>query len=220
MTESSRSTASRSKLVVLVPVLGRPHRVKPFLASLGQNTSVKHRVLFLPSPKDSEEITAIEAAGAAYYPLDGGYAAKINAGVALTEEPWIFLGADDLEFHAGWFEAALATVNPEIGVIGVNDMIPRKFEHATHFLLRREYAELPTIDGQHGPLFTGYHHERVDNELIATAKYRDAYAYAPDALVRHHHPMVGAEDDETYRLGRQRGGIDRQKFNSRRKLWR
>jgi hypothetical protein len=184
------------------------------------------RVLFLADPHDRPEHEAIERELGreglrVEVDLGGGnYAAKVNSGVALTTEPFIFAAADDLEPQVGWFEAAKAAMTGDIGVVGVNDLIERERDHATHFLISRVYAERPAIDGSPGPFFEGYSHWWTDDELIATAKHRGAYAYVPKAEVLHLHPMAGnAPDDATYQRGRARRREDRKLFIERSALW-
>lgn len=207
------------QLAVLVPVLGRPHRVAPLLDSIRAATE-QCRVLFLPDPHDDEERAAIHAAGAEELPTDGGYAVKINAGVRATGEPLIFLAADDLAFHPGWLEAATAAMTGPVEVVGVNDLIDRQREHSTHFLVTRRYAEQPTIDGAPGPVCEQYRHWYCDDELIATARLRGAYAYAPSAVVEHLHPFAEkAPTDATYQLGSERRRYDRRLFEQRQRLW-
>ena len=207
-----------SDLVILVPVLARPHRVEPMLESI-RSATPEARVLFIADPDDEAEIDAVEAAGLEPLIYAGTYAEKINMGVAATFEPLVFLGADDLHFRDGWLTAALKKLE---GVVGVNDLIRRRRRqnHATHFLLTRDYAQLPTIDDHAGPLSTAYHHNFVDDELIATAKSRGVYAYAKSAVVEHQHPMMRtAPLDDTYRRGLSRFEDDKQTFNQRRLLW-
>lgn len=208
--------------MILIPVLGRPHRVKPVLRSIAGTVSVPHRVLFICDPGDREQQHAIAMAGGWMISPGGGYAAKIRAGVNATDEPLVFLGADDLEFRAGWLEAATARIAGGASVVGVNDLIPRRRQrrgHATHFLMTRAYANLPTIDGAPGPLSGAYDHNFVDDELIATATSRGVYAYAADSHVRHDHPMTGGQDDDTYRKGRAGFHADRTIFQGREHLW-
>lgn len=215
------------ELVWLVPVLGRPQYVRPLLDSI-ERTTPTARVLFLADPGDEAERRAIRRERERptlcvdAVATGGGWAAKINAGVRHTDEPLIFLGADDLRPRPGWFEAAKKRLLPPVGVVGVDDLIdrPRRPQHATHFLMTREYAERGTIDGAAGPVHEGYGHWHCDDELIATAIARGAYAYAPEAQMEHLHPMVDPDlDDATYQRGRSQARTDRRTFLQRRSLW-
>ena len=154
----------------------------------------------------------------------GDYARKINLGVTLTDEPLIFLGADDLKFHNAWFELALRQLKGHIGVVGTNDMGSRRAQtgqHSTHSLVTRTYIEkFGTIDELGKALHEGYDHNFVDDELVQTAKYRRAWASARDSHVEHLHPhWRKGSQDETYILGRRQYAQDREYFNSRCPLW-
>lgn len=206
-------------LVVVVPVLDRPHRVAPTIEGFAR-TAPGCRVLFVADPDDADELAALRKAGAEFIAPGGNYASKIRAGVEHTSEPLIFTAADDLEPQDGWLEAAYVATASGSEVIGVNDLVPRQREHATHFLLTRGYAETPAIDGSPGPFFEGYSHWFCDDELIATARARGLYAYAAFSHVRHLHPFAGtADDDETYRRGRANRRADRRLFRQRSHLW-
>jgi hypothetical protein len=192
-------------LAVLIPVLGRPHHIPPLLASLDA-TVPGARVLLLVTPGD-EAVPACEATGREVVPVrwqPGDFARKCQVGYGYTVEPLLFVGATDLQFEPGWFEAATAELGPGVGVVGTNDMCnPRVMagEHATHFLMTREYIDRygilqPGPDGrpvnQPGViLFDGYAHEYVDSEAVATAIYRGAFRHASASVVRHRHGMCG-----------------------------
>jgi len=141
----------------------------------------------------------------------------------VTDEPLLFFGADDLHFHPGWLDAARAEFRPGIGVVGTQDLCNRRVlrgEHATHFLVTREYAELPLIDGGRGPLCEEYPHEFVDDELVGTARHRGAWAFAAGSVVEHLHPDAGkAPSDELYAAQAERMRRGRPIFNKRRALW-
>lgn len=210
------------ELAILVPVLGRPHRVQPLLDSIARTTP-DALVVFLADPLDYEELRAIRVAhtplNVLTLSLGGNYAHKINDGVSATTEPLIFTAADDLEFHAGWLDAAKAKLRAA-QVVGVNDLIPRTRDHATHFLLTREYANQPTIDGQRGPMFEGYKHWCCDDELIGTATHRGVYDYARLSVVEHFHPYNDkAAWDSTYELGHVNRRHDKRLLRQRKRLW-
>lgn len=214
-------------VVVLVPMLGRPHRVEPLLNSL-RATAPDARPLFLVSPDDHEVHAAVDAHGAdrltVLGPFPGDYARKVNAGMSASTEALLFLGADDLLFHPGWLEAAVAKLGAGIGVVGTNDLgSPRVIsgDHATHSLVTRDYADrFGTIDEPGKILHEGYPHEFVDDELVETAKHRGAWAFAADSHVEHLHPSWGkCAPDRMYRQQRRRMAEGRPIYMERRRLW-
>lgn len=219
----------RDSVAILVPVLGRPHRVEPLVESIESATSPPFRVVFATSPGDQAEVAAIDAVGAGRpwvgsVEVDGNYATKINAAIALTDDPLLFTGADDLDFHPGWLEAALRRLGPTAAVVGTQDLCNPAVlagEHATHFLVTREYVDLfGTIDERDKLLHESYPHEWVDNELIETARYRRLYEFAPDSVVEHLHPIGGkAPPDSLYDAREARTDEGRPIFEARRRLW-
>lgn len=217
-------------VVVLVPMLGRAHRVVPLLESVHASTG-DARVLFLCHHGDDDVLRAVKDAGADHMlvtrSLIGDYARKVNVAYKATTEPLLFLGASDLFFHPGWLDAVRAElVDERIGVVGTNDMgNPRVIagQHSTHSLVTRVYADrYGTIDGPGQVLCEAYPHEYVDDEFVATAKYRGAYAHAHDAHVEHLHPNWHPDVpmDETYRGQSRRMAVGRRVFQRRRHRWR
>lgn len=211
-------------LVILVPVLRRPQNVAPLLASIRKATPGRYSVLFICDPDDRPEQDAIALAGQRMISPGGNYAHKINQGIDATSETLIFTGADDLHFHSGWLQAAIARLAPGIGVVGTNDLCnARTIEgtHSTHSLVTREYAQLGTIDERDKLMHEGYLHEFVDDELVATAKHRGAYAHAHDSIVEHLHPQVGkAPMDDLYAEQWTRMRAGRRIYRQREALWR
>jgi len=221
-------SSPRSGLVIIIPMLGRAHRVLPVLESIREATP-EANVLFMITVNDTEVRRAVIESGSKFHEMpsrnSGDYATKINTGVMSTTEPLIFTGADDLRFWPGWFEEAIAALTPGIGVVGTNDLgNPRVLagQHATHFLVTREYARLGTIDQpEPGMIFhAGYPHEYIDDELVGTAKARNAWAMAIDAHVEHMHPNWGKGPmDGLYLQQRRRMQIGRSIYQRRRHLW-
>lgn len=211
-------------VVFIIPVLARPHRVQPLLDSIEASMSSNdYHALFICDSHDTKERDAVKKAGAETLIVDGNYATKINAGVRVTDEPLIFTGADDLHFHKGWFQAAVAKMTSGIGVVGTNDLCnpkTRTGKLSTHSLVARWYAELGTIDEPDKLLHESYPHEWVDNEFIETAKFRKAFAHAPNSIVEHLHQRVGkAPMDDLYAGRSQRMRKGKPIFLSRRPLW-
>jgi hypothetical protein len=231
-----------SEIAILVPVLGRPQRVQPLIESIWENTVTPHRVVFIASEPDSDELGAITRAAVLGHcdislliipgPEPGDYARKINIAYRDSIEPWLFQGSDDLRFHQGWDTAALAVAEQTgKGVIGTNDLgnpMTMRGRHATHSLVARWYADQHgTIDQPGEILHEGYHHCWVDNELVQTAWHRNQFAFARESHVEHLHPIwpdgKGGRkgvDDATYRRGQERYREDQLYFNrNRRPLW-
>lgn len=211
-----------NELTILVPVLARPHRVRPVLESAQKATPCAD-VLFIADPDDTDQLEVLTLEGADFIAPGGTYAEKINLGVRECDSPLIFTGADDITFPAGWFEAAKAHLSEQIQVVGVTDDVTernRLGHHAPHFLVTRSYALQPTIDGGRGPLCEAYGHFFCDNEFIATAQKREAIHIATDSKVIHTHYFDGSgEMDATYEKGRSTRFKDGRKFKRRRRLW-
>jgi len=221
-----------TEIVVIIPVLNRPERVEPLLASLAASErAAKLRPLFVCSPGDEREIEAVSASDADWMLLPigrgpGDYARKINRAAyhAQTMAEWLFLGADDLCFCPGWADIALqAAIADFIEVVGTNDLgNPAVISGAqsTHSLVRSSYLERGTIDERGKLLHEGYEHNWVDNEFVATARSRGVYIFAANAHVEHLHPSWGkGQADSTYELGMRHYHQDAQLFRAREKLW-
>lgn len=213
-------------LVLLIPMLGRPHWVDPLVESIRATCS--GRILFGLTPGDDAVYAAVGAAGCEWFEIPhmpGDYARKINTGYRMSTEEHIFVGAGDLLFHPGWYEAACAALAPGIGVVGTNDLgSPRVMngQHATHSLVTREYADLGSIDRPREILHEGYWHEFCDDELVGTAKKRGAWAFAADSYVKHRHPnwCPDVPMDEVYAKQAVRMRASRALYARRMRKWR
>lgn len=216
-------------IVILIPVLGRPHHIKPLLEALYFSTD-RARPLFICNEVDYEVVSEIKKHDEQILfvrtrpGIKGDYARKINAGYRETTEPLIFLGATDLKFHVNWLETAEAYLNDDIHVIGTNDWGNSDVmsgNHSTHSLLTREYADkYGTIDEPNKILCERYWHEYVDNEFCDTARYRNTFAMALDCIVEHVHPGFGKNSwDESYRAWKTRCKEGETIYNMRKHLW-
>jgi len=219
-------------VALLIPVLDRPKRVAPVLRSLEENTGAPFRALFIASQGFPDEHRAVEAAGGELVVVGfphgpGDYARKINFAATKTTEPVLFLAADDVTFHPGWYEAAcaaLATLPEQCGAVGTQDMGNSRVlagTHSTHSLVTRDYmTRFGTIDEPGQLLHTGYPHEFVDDEFVETAKHRGRFAFANDSVVEHLHPHWGkARFDSTYRRATARLEKGRAVYKQRAHLW-
>ena len=218
---------------ILVPVLGRPHRVAPLVGAFTAATPEPHRLVLIVDPSDRDEVAAVKAAGADWITTGNtsgptSYARKVNLAyraLAGDGHDAVFLAADDVIPHPGWLTEARAML-PTAAVIGTADggVNPRVAAgtHSVHSLVDVRYIDIHsgTIDGT-GEVLHGYGHCYVDDELVETAVARGVFAFCPTSVVEHQHPFAGtADDDDTYRRGRQLTAADRRTFHSRRRLWR
>lgn len=219
-------------LAILVPVLGRPHRVRPIVDSALKATPAA-TVVFVCNQGDAAELRACQETVEATTVVvpwragPGDYAKKINHGfrAMAPDHDWVFLGADDLVFHPGWWEACLAA-HERTGacVVGTNDLGNKRTDgngHSTHSLVSAAYLECGTADREGAILHEGYDHQYVDDELVMTARSRGTYVHEAGAVVEHLHPDWGkATRDATYRKAQRATAADRTLYRSREWMWR
>lgn len=220
-----------TKVAILIPVLRRPQNISPLVESIVSSTKESYEILFLVTPGDEVEINALEDQKQPYIIMDdsyvrrGDYARKINKGFNSIDAKWYFIGADDLRFQDGWFEAAMVEYKKtKACVIGTNDLgspTVMRGQHATHSLVLGDYVrKCGTIDEPGKVLHEGYQHNFVDTEFVATAKWRGAWAFAANSRVEHLHPDWNkGERDSVYIIGRSGWNVDQRYFNYRKNLW-
>lgn len=217
------AVAAPATCVVIVPVLGRPHNVAPLVESLRSSTD-DARLVFVVDADDDLEIDAIEAAGADMIVNRGEsktFATKANLGYGQTTEPWLLFVGDDVQFHPGWLDAALAAAGDRFHLVATNDMRNAAVMagmHATHPMMRRSWIDThgASWDGPGTVAHEGYRHWYVDNEWTTVARRAGVFTYAPNARVEHQHPIWGdVYWDATYLLGQVHAEDDQRLFVSR-----
>lgn len=229
--EPGKWSADEDAVAVLIPTLGRPYRIGTLLTNLQSSTRIEARPYFVVEAGDEPTIEAVEAACARKIVNVGEptYASCINSGYRATREPFLFLGADDIEFLNGWLEAALAAMADErVGVVGTFDPANPMPDHSAHSLVRREYIRQHggCIDLQDVVLYS-YHHGFTDHEFVGVAKARGAYCYCQESRIKHHHPgwdslgrvRGGHRLDKTYQKGNLNHRTDTVRFIERSRLW-
>lgn len=217
------------ELTTLVPIRSRYENIDRLVQSWRDTTPGE--LVFILGPE--EDSAQVHDALMGYLDSDDNihvitapgdtYPIKMNYGAASTASSWIFLGADDITFHPGWWEATQEARDAGYQVIGTNDLgNPRVLagRHSTHTLVSRAYVERGTVDVPGDVVHRGYYHWFVDDELISTAKARGVWTPCLAAIVEHHHPVWGkAEVDKIYALGDEHKEEDKELFNNRRSLW-
>lgn len=215
------------ELAVLVPVLTRPQNVAPLVESFFAGCPKNSILLTIINSDDSAEYAAIHAEqpGTRWWVLDVGtqdrsWPCKINEGVLyLADADWYLFAADDVTFVPGWWEATKGLRDdPTVGVIGTNDSAtghgnPRVAvgDHTCHPLVRATYIQdQGTMDQRGLAVHPGYAHWCVDDELVYTAKLRNAWAFCREAVLEHHHPYWDKSIpwDDTYAKGEANNAAD------------
>lgn len=199
---------------VIVPTMGRPESAAPFMQSLRASTGLA-RVYAVVDPWDVASEKAWERAGAVIvFCWSAGsrtrenpttFSEKFNIGYAATTEPFMFYAGDDCRFAPGWLDHLQEqAAECQAFVIGSNDLgNPRVMagEHATHFLINRDYVDTvgASWDGPGVVCHEGYQHWFTDDEIVQAAKQRGVFAMALGSRTEHLHPAWGkAEMDATY----------------------
>lgn len=220
-------------VAVIVPAMKRPQNVARLVDSL-HTTAPDVTAYFICDAEDDEEIDAALSAGAKVVVSDRGhtYAQKVNVGVENTDEPWVLIVGDDVEFHPGWLDAA-RKVSDRFDVIGTNDSLPGRVRnpkvangtHADHFFVRRDYIieEGACLDGPGVLAPEVYQHWFTDMEIIDLARARGVFTPCLDSIVEHHHPAYdGREDlrdaDLVYKQGQASALDDQKRFLTRKPL--
>jgi len=216
---------------ILIPTLGRPHRVRGLLDNVAATTRCPATTYFVVERDDVRTIEEVRKASArvVFNPGPPTYASCINTAYRETDEPYLFLGADDIVFVDGWLEAALsALADPGVGVVGTADPYWPLPDHSSHSLVRRRYIEDQSgcMDLRDTVLYP-YWHGFTDHELVGVAKARGVYRYCAESRLEHHHPgwdplgrvRGGATLDGTYRKGNRHHRRDIVTFVDRSEQW-
>ena len=211
---------------VIIPTLGRPHRIAEVVADIAAATTTEHRTVFVCEAHDVATVKAVVDLG--LQPIINrrtrNYQGAVNTAYHATRGEWLFCGADDLHFHPGWDTECLAAATGR--VVGTNDKYNAyvlKGWHSTHSLVHRSYLdELGGVvdEGPGSFLAECFDHNFCDTEFIATAKMRGEFRPCLSAVVEHLHPAAGkAEVDATYERSMAEFDRDARMFDMRKSLW-
>jgi glycosyltransferase involved in cell wall biosynthesis len=216
---------------ILIPSLGRAEKLIPLLDNINETTPEPHSVVFVLDEGDQESQEVVMGYGKpgtwAYIVLqDGTLPVKTNAGYHFGEGEFVLATGDDVVFHPGWLEAALAVFeDPTVCLVGGDDLSPATADrtHATMPILRRSYCEDPgAAFGERNSIFhEGYTHNFVETETCHLAQHRGVWGWAEDCVIEHCHPAWGKRDeDDTDRKGNQQGWEqDEALFHQRQRQW-
>jgi len=207
-----------ASVAIFVPSLNRPEKLLSLIENIHETTSESHKIYFAVSDQASLDI--LNETNETFIHDDGSsWVDRINKLYDTTNEPYMFLGSDDLVFHQNWFPYAMDTMRAIDGVVPVNDL---HNPNGTSALVSRNYIDAMSgcIDTPRVIVYPGYKHNYADTELFATAASRNKLKYCEQSVVEHLHWQAGkAEFDPTYAKSRDNWGIDEVLFASRQPLW-
>jgi len=205
-----------SSVAVIVPVMRRPHCVRPLIRSYKDSDAVGD-LYFIVDCNDKAERQAIAQEGGTEIVNHGElqtFARKCNIGYERTHEPWLLFIGDDVYFHKGWQQEALK--NSSKANISTNDMLTEEVQsgsHCVHPIVKRSFIDQVglSFDGPGTVCHEGYNHMFVDNEWTHIAKREQQFRYEPNAIIEHMHYTKYQEDkDEVSELGLSSYRLDRE----------
>jgi hypothetical protein len=224
-------------VVILVPILNRPHLIGPLMGNVKATTPEGVQLVFLPDDDDGESLEELARVHGSHVasPMRG-WAGKLNGEVTgktpegLTWWPgidYVFCCADDVLFHPGWLDEVMSVMvtYPNTRVVGTLDLLTSNVmagEHATHFMVDRRYIDEVGGVVDEGPgsfLCEKYRHNYVDTEFIGTARARGVFQPSRAVVEHLHHLTEKAMYDDVYRIGDASMQADARIFEKRRHLW-
>lgn len=192
---------------VLLPSLGRPHRLEAVVANIRRTTPEDHMILACVGDPESLEILtrlgvyAFDDTGSE----DKRYVTRMNrlseVSVAFNAKT-VFFGSDDVIHHHGWLSNALEVMaGPgEPSVVIVNDL---HNSQGTQALVASDYLDRTVFDDPSVAFHPGYLHQFADTEMFLTAAVKGQAARAMTSIVEHLHPVWKSANalpvDETYK---------------------
>jgi glycosyltransferase involved in cell wall biosynthesis len=212
---------------VVIPTYGRAHKLAALVDNIKQASTLVWNITIVYEDDDKPTAGAVAAlrddmVRGIINTKGRTYADCVNLAAEVCDAEWLFTGADDLRFYAGWDVQALRLASlTEAKVIGTNDLWNASVlagQHSTHSLVAVDYIDNlgATADAIPGKVLHEYHHNFVDPELVQVAAIRGVYAHCHTSLVEHLHPLAGkAEMDATYEHGTSQYQADAALFQER-----
>jgi glycosyltransferase involved in cell wall biosynthesis len=226
---------SVTALDIIIPTYGRPDRLAAVVSDAHAGARTGRVVTLVVEADDKPTVDAAAKWTHHIVPSrllvnrrTASYAGAINTACLDTGADYVFFGADDLHFHPGWYEEAVAMMDGTTMVVGTNDLFNQRVlagNGSTHHLVDMRYLREQGGTPDQGPgiaLHEGYSHNYVDTEFIEVAKARGVFKPCLTSVVEHLHVQAGkAPMDATYAKGldRDRYLADDRLFRSRVALW-
>lgn len=207
-------------IAVLIPTLDRADKLAALVENIHETTVNDHCVYLVIEASDGDTLLqSIQLDTRDVIGKFGSCAMAMNMGYRASVEPFVFTGNDDLKFHHGWDEAALAKMDDEHHIVGTND---GSGDCKCFALVRRSYIEKESgVFDRPNTLWHTYAHLCADTEFAHYAKLRGVWADAPDSLTEHLHWRFGKADPDhpNYVRGRESNADDLAEYDRRREEW-
>jgi hypothetical protein len=192
--------------VILLPSLGRPHRLDASATNIHHNTDLDHSILWCVGGIQSKAV--LDGLGEVYIDdtddPDKRYVTRMNKLIhhpVVRNARTVFFGSDDVVHHDGWLREALTQMEAQRkAVVVVNDM---HNPNGTQAIVRTDYFPLLCFDDPTVAFHPGYDHNYADTEQFATAMRYGQHGRAMESVVEHLHPIFQTNTsrpwDDTYR---------------------
>lgn len=192
--------------VILLPSLGRPHRLEDAARNIHLNTDLDHSILWCVGGIQSK--TVLDDLGETYIDdtddPDKRYVTRMNKLIrhdVVQRARSVFFGSDDVVHHDGWLREGLAQMEEQRkAVMVVNDL---HNPNGTQALVRTDYFPMLVFDDPTVAFHPGYDHNYADTEQFATAMKYGQHGRAMESIVEHLHPIFATDTsrpwDDTYK---------------------
>ena len=229
---------------ILVPSLGRPHRVETVVHNIDRSTPQDHLQIWCAHGQEYREtfldLGFTELLEAGTIPGEEEHRLFLDDSVNNPDEDYryvtrnnmlaraakflganaIFFGQDDVLFAPGWLPEAQSVMEYEgKEVVLVNDL---HNPGGTAALMLTSYMDKAVFDSPGDVFYSKYRHNFANNEQHFTALMRNAIARAERSVVEHLNPIFHGEKymkvDDTYRLSAYGWEHDQKLWQQRRQL--
>lgn len=192
--------------VILLPSLGRPHRLEEAAQNIHLNTDLDHSILWCVGGIASKEV--LDEMGEVYVDdtedPDKRYVTRMNKLIhheVVQKARTVFFGSDDVLHHDGWLRYGLIQMQAmQKAVVVVNDL---HNPNGTQAIVRTDYLPLLCFDDPMAAFHHGYDHNYADTEQFTTAQKYQQFTRSMDSIVEHLHPIFQTNTsrpwDDTYK---------------------
>jgi len=209
-----------SEIGILIPTYRRADALRALVDNIHDATILTHTIYLVAEEHDAATVAMFGCLPAvALKGRFGSFARALNWVYRATNEPLVMVANDDLYFHDGWDEKAVARLNDAHHVVGLND---GSGDCNCFHLIRRSFVRKHScVYDRPDMLVHEYEHLCPDTELTMYAQLRGVWVSAPDAVVEHMHWRHGkaSVDHPNYAHGLATNRKDLETYARRQAKW-